>query len=113
MQDFYEAVDVVVLPSHSEGLPNVALEGMAAKRAVVTTDVGGVREIIDSGSNGWIVPPGDRLAMAEVIKKVVVNEKLRTEIAEKGYRSLYPKFSPQKRAQSILAVYDELINKSR
>lgn len=110
MQDFYEAVDIVVLPSHSEGLPNVALEGMMHKRAVISTDVGGVREIIHNGENGWIVPPGDRLAMAKVLKMVVTDAKLRGLVSERGYQSLYPKFSPEKRAQNILSVYNDLLN---
>ncbi len=110
MQDFYEAVDIVVLPSHSEGLPNVALEGMMHKRAVISTDVGGVREIIHNGENGWIVPPGDRLAMAEVLKMVVTDTELRNLVSERGHHSLYPKFSPEKRAQNILSVYNDLLN---
>ncbi len=110
MQDFYEAVDIVVLPSHSEGLPNVALEGMMHKRAVISTDVGGVREIIHNGENGWIVPPGDRLAMAKILKIVVTDVKLRDLVSERGYQSLHPKFSPEKRAQNILSVYNDLLN---
>lgn len=110
MQDYYEAVDIVVLPSHSEGLPNVALEGMMFKRAVVSTNVGGVGEIICNGENGWIVPPGDCSAMADCLKRVISNPELREKIAKSGYHSLYPKFSPEKRALDIACAHNELLN---
>ncbi len=112
MQDYYEAADIVILPSHSEGLPNVVLEAMMSKRAVISTDVGGVKEIISDGENGWIVPPGNFKAMANALKIVVINVELRKQVAEKGYYSLYPKFSPQKRAKKILSIYNDLLEGS-
>jgi len=109
MQDYYEAADVVVMPSHSEGLPNVALEAQAAKKAVIATDVGGVREIIQDGVNGQVVPADDRQALAKSICEVVGNHQLRLQYAQKGYEMLYPKFSPERRAMEIINVYQELL----
>lgn len=109
MQDYYEAVDMVVMPSHSEGLPNVALEAQAAKKPIIATDVGGIREIIEDGVNGRVVPAGDHLALAEAINTVVGSCQLQTQYAQKGYEMLYPKFSPERRAQKIVNVYQELL----
>jgi len=109
MQDYYEAADVVVMPSHSEGLPNVALEAQAAKKAVIATDVGGVREIIEDGVNGRVVAADDRQMLAEAICEVVGSHQLRLQYAQKGYEMLYPKFSPERRAMKIIDVYQELL----
>lgn len=60
------AADLVLLPSHVEGLPAALLEAMAARRAVVATAVGGVPEAVTNGVEGTLVPPArpDRLAAA-------------------------------------------------
>lgn len=58
------AGDAFVLSSAWEGLPNAVMEGMASGLPVVATDVGGVRELIDQGRSGFIVPPSDPTALA-------------------------------------------------
>ena len=56
LQEILDVMDVLVCPSHSEGMPNVILEGMARGLAVLATDVGAVEFIVDD-SNGIIIPP--------------------------------------------------------
>jgi glycosyltransferase involved in cell wall biosynthesis len=64
---FLRDVDILVLPSHNEGMPYVVLEGMAAGCAVVAFAVGGIPEVIGSGDLGVLVDPGDVAAfVAEV-----------------------------------------------
>ncbi len=58
------AADLLVLPSLWEGMPNVILEAMAARRAVVATAVEGSEEMVEPGRTGWLVPPGDSAALA-------------------------------------------------
>ena len=65
--NFYQIMDLLVLPSFSEGLPNVILEAMAFKIPVIATSVGGVPEVITDGLNGLLVPPGNSDLMAEKI----------------------------------------------
>jgi glycosyltransferase involved in cell wall biosynthesis len=48
-------MDVLLLTSHGEGLPNVLLEAQADGTPVIATDVGGSREAIDVGITGWVV----------------------------------------------------------
>ena len=60
-----KAADAFVLSSAWEGLPNAVMEALASGLPVVATDVGGVRDLIEPGRSGWIVPPRDPEALAE------------------------------------------------
>lgn len=60
--------DVFALPSRFEGLPSAVIEAMAAGRPIVATDVGGVRELIEHGRSGWLVPPAAPAALAAAIR---------------------------------------------
>ena len=54
-----KAADGFVLSSAWEGMPNTVMEAMASGLPVVATDVGDVRELVEDGVSGWVVPPGD------------------------------------------------------
>ena len=65
---FLRTVDVAVLPSRHEGSPLVLLEAMAVGRAVVASDIPGVREVV-AGDAGLLVPPGDADALARAVAR--------------------------------------------
>ncbi len=67
---------VLLLPSYIEGLPISILESMAYRQAVITTPVGGIPSIIESGKNGILIAPGDVRALADAMKQYVVNPEL-------------------------------------
>jgi len=69
--NYYKNADIFLLPSLEEGIANVVLEAMAIGVPVVSTDCGGMKEVIVYGKNGWIVPVRDSLAMAEIIRKII------------------------------------------
>jgi len=62
------AADVVVLPSDTEGQPRVAIEAGLSGLPVVATRVGGLAEIVEDGSTGFLVPPGDATRLAEGVR---------------------------------------------
>ncbi len=68
LPDWYRAADVFVLPSYSEGVPNVLLEASACRLPYVATQVGGIPEISEQGQ-GLLVPSGDVSALANAIKE--------------------------------------------
>lgn len=72
MPAVYAAIDALVLPSHTEGLPRVLLEAGAAGRPVVATAVGGVPEVVRDGETGLLCPPGDPLQLAATIDKLFI-----------------------------------------
>jgi glycosyltransferase involved in cell wall biosynthesis len=80
--------DVLVLPSHAEGLAMSVLEGLSHGLAVVTTPVGAHSEVIESGVSGILVPPGDVAALADALVSVTEDERLRDRLA-KGARDRF------------------------
>ena len=71
MRPYYAMASMLVLPSHSEGSPNVVLEALAAGLAVAATTVGGVPEILEEGRTGLMVPPRNSAALAEVTARLL------------------------------------------
>jgi glycosyltransferase involved in cell wall biosynthesis len=106
---FYRMLDLVVMPSLSEGLPNVPLETFAHQKTIIATSVGGTPEIIEDGRNGILVKPGDPNNLAEAILALLGNSEKRNLMAANGLSSFYPKFSPENRALKILSLYKELL----
>ncbi len=96
---------IVVMPSRSEGLPNIALEALARRRPVIATDVGGVPEVVTDGENGLLVKAEDPEALASAITRLVIDTSLASNLGQSGYDSLFPKFGVERRVQEFLAAY--------
>lgn len=88
-------MDIFVLPSRREGFPVSIIEAMACGRAVVATDVGGVREIIDDGVDGIIVPSGDHRSLALALVQLVQDQRLRNRLALNARQKVVAFFSEQ------------------
>ena len=105
----YVALDIVAQASDSEGMPNAVLEAASAARAIVATDVGGTREIIDSDEAGILVPRGDVGRMAAAIVRFAANEGLRKAMggaAQQRSRS----FTIERLARETGALYQRLLD---
>jgi glycosyltransferase involved in cell wall biosynthesis len=105
-------LDLLVLPSLTEGLPNAVLEAMSFGVPVLATAVGGVPEIIHDG-NGIMVPPNDPAALAERMAELLNDDALRQSVGLNGRTSLYPQFAPEQRVRQIVGLYDELLSDRR
>lgn len=82
----YAAADVVALASWAEGMPNVICEAMLCARAIVSSAVGGVPEIIRDGENGLLVPIGDTDRFARALLRCADDPPLRERLAENARR---------------------------
>ncbi len=75
----HQLFDISVLPARSEGFPNSMLEAMAVGRAIVSTDVGGVRDALHDGVSGLVVPPSDVPAMTAALQRMIDDVEFRRE----------------------------------
>lgn len=107
--DVLAALDVVVLPSLTEGLPLVVLEAMAARRPVVATSVGGTPELVVDGETGLLVPPRDAGALADALRRLTGDRALRERMGEAGYRRVRERFSADATTGRILEIYEEAL----
>ncbi|HEC92200.1 MAG TPA: glycosyltransferase family 4 protein, partial [Candidatus Atribacteria bacterium] len=80
------SADLLVLPSLSEGRPNILLEAMACKTPILSTKVGGIPEIVKDNYNGILIPPKRSDLLEEKISIILENEGLLKKIGENGLR---------------------------
>jgi glycosyltransferase involved in cell wall biosynthesis len=99
---------VFCLPSHAEGLPMAMLEAMAAGRAVVASQVGGIPETIVDGDNGLLFPPGDVGALAAALALALGDDALRARLAWRARMSIEQHYSTEVVCGRLSALYREL-----
>jgi glycosyltransferase involved in cell wall biosynthesis len=105
---YYSLMDVFVLPSLRDGLPNALLEAMACERPVIGTPVGGIPEAILDCKNGRLVSTNNAAELAEVIEQVLTNENLRKELGHASRQTILEKFTLQSEIDRNFAVYRHL-----
>ena len=101
------ALDVGVLSSDSESFSNAVVEYLASGLPVVSTDVGGSREAIDPGKNGYIVPTGDYEAMADALCRIISGN-LGVEMGKRGRIKAESLFSMEAMVTRYQELYDNL-----
>ncbi len=102
--------DLFVLPSCTEGLPNVVLEAFAARVPVVATAVGGTPEAVEDGVNGYLVPPGDAGPLADRIARLVSDPAARQAMGDAGRRRVAKEFSFAGQAEAYRKLLAPLVS---
>ena len=105
---FVPWADVFVLPSHTEGLPNVALEASAAGVPVVATAVGGTPEVVADGVTGHLVPPARPDLLAKDIRALLTDEPSRRKMGDAARRRMHDQFTFDAQATAYLELFDQL-----
>lgn len=105
----YSLVDLLVMPSRRDGLPNALLEGMACERAILATPVGGIPDAIRDGQNGRLAPPGDAPALAAAMVEMLADEELRARLGRAARQTVLRDFTPQQELRGNLEVYRALV----
>jgi glycosyltransferase involved in cell wall biosynthesis len=102
------AANLLVLPSHDEGLPLVVLEAMAAGRPVVATPVGGTPELVVDGETGLLVPAGDAHALAAALDTLLADGARAAALGAAGRRRFEERFTLDTMTRRLLAIYEEV-----
>lgn len=107
----YLAIDAFVLPSASEGFPNVVLEAMSDARPVVSTDVGDAATLVVPGRTGWLVDAGDSAGLAGALTELArMSQGERSAMGRAGAERVRDAFSTKRLVESTMKVYETVLS---
>jgi len=106
---YYSVMDVFVLPSLFEGVPNVLLEAMAMRKPAVATNVGGNADLVENGVNGFLVSARDPQQIACALEKLIENGDLRSRFGRSSREKVVKLFSLDKTVERVERVYNEIV----
>lgn len=106
---YYGLLDLLVLPSLHDGLPNALLEGMACGCAVVGTQAGGIPDALRDGVNGVLVPPGDAEALARAVGDLLDLPERRRRLGLAARATVLRDFTIERELSANLALYRDLL----
>jgi glycosyltransferase involved in cell wall biosynthesis len=109
LKHLYSRMSVFLLPSRSEGLPNVVLEAMALGLPVVATAVGGVPEVVTDGRSGFLTSSEDVEGLARRVADLLEDEPLRQRLAQDALHDVRSRFSLGARLSALEQIYREVL----
>lgn len=111
VQEIMYESDLVLLPSLEEGIANVVLEAMQIGTLVLSTDCGGMNEVIEDGKNGFIVPVRNPEKMAEAIQKIILlSENERQKITLEAQKTINQNHTDTKMISDMILLYKTVLN---
>ncbi len=105
-------LDIVALTSHNEGTPVSLIEASAAGKPVVSTDVGGVQDVVTDNQTGYITEPGDAEAFAEALLQLINNQEKRDYFGQLGRTFAQNNYSYQRLVRDMSEYYYEQLAKA-
>jgi L-malate glycosyltransferase len=111
--DVLAMMDVLVLPSLSEGIPMVLLEAMALARPVVASRVGGIPEVIEDRVTGWLIGSGREGELADACMALMDDYDLAQRFGQAGRQRVWERFSARSMADKVAGVYRGLLPTSQ
>jgi len=108
---YYAISDLFILPSHSEGSPNVLLEAMAAGLPIIATAVGGLPEVLSDEVNALLVPKQDVAQLVGAIGRLLDDPPLRQRLADQA-KVVVAEHNPQAYYRSVVGLLNEVIGET-
>lgn len=106
----YAVADIFVLPSLEEGLSNSLLEAMAMEKPIVTTNVGGNKDVVIDRENGFLVPPHDSASLASKIVELIESPSTREKMGRLNREAVKKNYSWENCVSKVQDVYKDLIS---
>ncbi len=106
--EYLSLMNIFVLCSLQEGLPNVLLQAMSMGIPVIASDVGGCPEIIDDMKNGILYPSNDLDRFVEVVEMLIEDRSFSSKLAANARRTVEEKFSLNRMIEDYMVFYREL-----
>ena len=108
--EFLQRLDVLILTSHTEGLPNVLLEAMLMRVPIAATNVGGVKQLICDGEQGVLLDTQQKVdAWAEKIEPMLTDLSYRERLAECAYGHVREHYTFDQRLEKVAEIYREML----
>ncbi|MFA6309400.1 MAG: polysaccharide pyruvyl transferase CsaB [Clostridia bacterium] len=108
-RDFMSCIDINVLTSLSEGFPYSILEGAVSKKATISSNVGGISDLIENNRTGFLFPAKNYERLSEFILELSRNKSLRTQIGQNIYEKAKIDFSLDRMCEIQLSIYDKIL----
>jgi glycosyltransferase involved in cell wall biosynthesis len=111
---YFAAADIVSVPSvrdeagNVDGLPNVALEGMAAGKPIVASNIAGFPDVITDGESGLLVPEKDADALAAAVTRLAGDAALRERLGAQGRVRVHETLNWENVARRFIRVYEQV-----
>ncbi|EKQ56950.1 MULTISPECIES: glycosyltransferase family 4 protein [unclassified Clostridium] len=99
---------IFVLPSYNEGMPMSVLESMGYSLPIISTNVGGIKNQVLNGVNGFLIEPGDKIKLTECINQLINSEELRENMGKESYELVKRKFNINNILTQLEKLYEEL-----
>ncbi len=109
MPGVYASLDLLVLPSLTEGMPMTILEAMAARKPVVATRVGAVPRIVIPEQTGLLTTPGNIQELRDALARLLADAGLRRRLGEQGHALVQEQYSAESMARNYLHLYESLL----
>ena len=103
-------LDIVALTSHNEGTPVSLMEAQAAGKPVISTNVGGVVDVVQDGITGYLSNPGNLSQYVHYLETLIGNESQRIEMGQAGRHFMQQHFSNQTLLNNTTQYYKQLLN---
>jgi glycosyltransferase involved in cell wall biosynthesis len=109
---YYAMADIVVLPSHREGLPTVVLEAQAAGKPVVGASATGIVDLIKDGETGFLFPVGDVAALCEALERLIKDGALAERLGRAGTEQIKRDFQQEQIWEAIHREYMRILRRN-
>jgi colanic acid/amylovoran biosynthesis glycosyltransferase len=107
LRELYERASVFCLPSFGEGVPIVLMEAMAMEVPALSTRIAGIPELIESGRDGILVPPGRADELAAALESLLADPALRRELGAQGRAKVLREFDAEASAGALYELFRE------
>jgi glycosyltransferase involved in cell wall biosynthesis len=107
---YFDAADIVLVPSIREAFPSVNLEAMSMMRPIVASKVGGIPEVVKDNETGLLIPPSDPTSLAEAVLKLYADPKIAARLGRNGRRCVEEAFTWERIAGEFEGAYRDILN---
>ena len=109
MARWYQGLDIVVMPSPSEGFGLVILEAMASGCCVIATALPHLQKLIESGHTGFLYPPGDVQALHQLLAKLLADPALVEQVGEAAALQVREHYGLGAEVNKLVDLYQQLL----